>query len=85
MKSFAVFALFFIVSGVAHAAKLPPAREMKVLERYTVPAIEISGMTWRMNPVTKARELVLDEENHPIISIDNKKTKKPNLFLLSPL
>lgn len=29
--------------------------------------------------------MVVDDENRPIIAIDQKKTKNPNLFLLSPL
>ena len=40
-------------------AKSPRIDPLKVLESYTLPAVEISGMTWRTNPETKRREIVV--------------------------
>jgi len=51
-------------------AALKPA-ELKVLESYKVPAVEISGMAWRFNSQTKRRELVLvGDRNHKVHIID---------------
>ncbi len=71
------------------APKAPRIEALRVLESYTLPAVEVSGAAWRTNPETKRRELVIvGDRDHKIYLIDweNRKTAfAPREVDLKPL
>lgn len=60
-------------------ADSPAVVPLSVLETYTFPAVEISGMAWRRNPENKRRELVLVSDRVPKIYIVDWSKRKTEL------
>jgi uncharacterized protein YjiK len=57
--------------------KAPRVAPLQILESYTLPAVEVSGMAWRTNPETKRRELVVvGDRDHKIYLVDWENRKK---------
>lgn len=53
--------------------------ELQVLKSYTIPATEISGMAWRKNPSTNARELIVVSDNEYALFVINWPPENSNL------
>lgn len=72
------FILTFIFVSKSQAEVSPRIASLDIVESYTIPAVEISGLAWRTNPKTKSRELlVVSDREHKIYLVDweNRKTK----------
>lgn len=66
-----IFIVLFAVSSFAKNEKAPILQALKIQASYTLPALEVSGMAWRTNPTSKARELVLvGDRDHKIYLVE---------------
>lgn len=85
--AFLITLLVFVISTSVQAkTTISP---LAILESYTIPATEVSGLAWRLNPKTKHRELIVVSDNsHTLIIIDWEERKKsfaPKKFDIKPL
>jgi hypothetical protein len=70
--------LFIFISLIVSSFAMSRSPEgLEVIEEYTLPTVEISGMAWRKDPTTSKRELVLVSDREYSLYIVDWENRKP--------